>query len=155
LPAAFVEAVDRARDALIDRLWYDGCPGGFFGGSGPSGVVLFVPFPHVEATVEALRVAELDRDYSRLHALADRLALPIDDWLAPGERELIRGVDFDAPPGAFLTFLRGKAKVHGVRLNGRATAGSVWVRQTPAPFEKQIRERYPDRYPEPKGIWVS
>lgn len=94
-----------------------------------------------------LRGAELDHDYSKLHALADRLALPIDDWLAPGERELIRGVDFDAPPRAFLRFLRGKAKACGLRLNGRAAAGSVWVRPTLSPFEKQLREMYPERYP--------
>ncbi|WP_406331748.1 hypothetical protein [Streptomyces sp. NBC_00203] len=123
LPAAYREAVDRARDAYIDRIWYDGYSGDFSWGDGPRWVTLFVPFPHVKATVEALRVAELDHDYSRFHALADRLALPVDDWLAPGERELIRGVDFDPPPGAFLRFLRGKAKKCGVRLNGRGTAG--------------------------------
>ncbi|WP_369271124.1 GNAT family N-acetyltransferase [Streptomyces sp. R11] len=155
LPTAYVEAVDRARDAFIDRIWYDGYPGDFSWGSGPSWVTLFVPFPHVEATIEALRVAELDNKYSRLHALADRLALPVDDWLAPGERELIRGIDFDAPPGAFLRFLRGKAKGRGVRLNGRATAGSVWVRPTLSPVEKQIRERYPDRYPGWVDRWTG
>ncbi|MBV9025118.1 MAG: GNAT family N-acetyltransferase [Streptomycetaceae bacterium] len=147
LPADYREAVGRVRDASIDRIWYNGYPGDFFGADGPHWVTLNVPFPHVEATVEGLRVAELDHDYHSLHALADRLALPVEDWLAPGERELIRGIDFEPPPGAFLRFLRGKAKKFGVRLNGRATAGSVWIRPTLSPVEKQIREELPERYP--------
>jgi GNAT superfamily N-acetyltransferase len=155
LPAAYSEAVARARDAYIDRIWYDGYSGDFSWGNGPRWVTLFVPFPHVEATVEALRSAELDHDYSRLHALADSLALPVDDWLAPGERELIRGIDFDPPPGAFLRFLRGKAMKCGVRLNGRATAGSVWIRPTLSPFEKQIREKFPERYPGWVDRWTG
>ncbi|MGP8304522.1 hypothetical protein ACTPOK_42930 [Streptomyces inhibens] len=105
--------------------------------------------------VEALRVAELDHDYSRLHALADRLALPIDGWLAPGERELIRGIDFDPPPGTFLKSLRAKATARGVRLNGRATTGSVWVRPTLSPAQKQRRERFPERYPGWADRWTG
>ncbi|MGA5559752.1 GNAT family N-acetyltransferase [Streptomyces platensis] len=155
LPTAYTEAVDRARDASIDRIWYDGFPGSFSCGNGPRWVDLFVQFPHVEATVEALRLAELDRDYSGLHALADLLALPIDDWLAPGERELVRGVDFDSQPGAFLRFLRGKAKGRGVRLNGRATAGSVWVRPTLSLAEKQRREMFPEQYPGWEDRWTG
>ncbi|WP_329112135.1 hypothetical protein [Streptomyces sp. NBC_01353] len=125
LPAAYEEAVERARNASIDRIWCDGYPGEFWFAGGPRWVTLYVQFPHVEAAVEALRLAELDHDYSGLHSLADRLALPVDEWLAPGERELPRGVDFDAPPHVFLRFLRGQARKCGVRLNGRATAGSV------------------------------
>ncbi|QLH21838.1 GNAT family N-acetyltransferase [Streptomyces sp. Rer75] len=155
LSTAYKDAVDRVRDASIDRIWYDGYPGDFSWGSGPRWVTLFVQFPHVEATVEALRVAELDHDYSRFHTLADRLTLPIDEWLAPGERELIRGVHFNAPPGAFLRFLRGKAKKCGVRLNGRATAGSVWVRPTLSPFEKQLREEFPEQYPGWVDRWTG
>ncbi|WP_143832085.1 hypothetical protein, partial [Nocardiopsis sp. CNR-923] len=155
LPAAYKEAVDRALSAFTDRIWYDGYPGDFSYGDGPRWVTLFVPYPHVEAAVKALRAAELDHNYSRLHALADRLMLPIDDWLAPGERELVRGVDFAPPPGTFLRFLRGKAKRCGVRLNGRATAGSVWVRPTLPPGEKQIRERFPERYPGWVDRWTG
>lgn len=155
LPAAYLEAVNRARDATMDRIWYDGYPGSFLVGSDPSWVPLYVQFPHVEAAVEALRAAELEHDYSQLHALADRLALPVDDWLAPGERELIRGVDFDPPPGVFLSFLRSKAKERGLRLNGRATAGSVWVRPTLSPAEKEIRERHPEQYPGWVDRWTG
>ncbi|MGY5130901.1 hypothetical protein ACWGJW_00475 [Streptomyces nigrescens] len=82
-----------SRPHLVRRL-----PGQLPVGNGPCWVDLFVQFPHVEATVEAFRLAELDRDYSRLHALADLLALPIDEWLAPGEREVVRGVA-DPPAG--------------------------------------------------------
>ncbi|MGW7600502.1 hypothetical protein [Streptomyces antimycoticus] len=39
---------------------------------------------------------------------------PIDNWLARGKRGLIHGVDFNAPPGVFLRFLRGQAKKRGV-----------------------------------------
>ncbi|MCX5236174.1 hypothetical protein OG824_13275 [Streptomyces prunicolor] len=147
LPAAYREAVARARDAYIDRIWYDGYSVEFSWGDGPRWVTLFVPYLHVEATVEALRLAELDHDYSKFHVLADRLALHVDDWLAPGERELIRDIDFDPPPGAFLSFLRDKAQRCGLRINGRATAESVWIRPTLSPDEKQKREDYPERYP--------
>ncbi|MFF4490984.1 GNAT family N-acetyltransferase [Streptomyces sp. NPDC001544] len=155
LPATYREAADTARSAAIDRIYYDGYPGNFSWTNGSRWVTLFVPFPHVEATVEALRVAELDHDYSRLHRLADRMALPVDDWLAPGERELVRGVDFDSAPGAFLGFLRAKANERGLRLNGRATAGSVWVRPTLPAAEKQMRERFPERYPGWVDRWTG
>jgi GNAT superfamily N-acetyltransferase len=155
LPAAYTEAVDKARHACMDRISYDGYPGRFHWGDGPSWTTLFAPFPHVDATVEALRAAELDHDYSQLHALADRLALPVHDWLAPGERELVRGIDFVSPPAAFLRFLRDKAEEHGVRLNGRATAGSVWVRPTLSPAEKQLREGNPEQYPGWADRWTG
>ncbi|WP_405389600.1 GNAT family N-acetyltransferase [Streptomyces sp. NBC_01102] len=155
LPAAFTEAVDRLRDAAVDRIWYDGYPRGFSYGTGPSSVILFVQFRYVDAAVAALRAAELDRDYGELHALADRLTLPVDDWLAPGERELVRGVDFDAQPGDFLNFLRGKAKKRGLRLNGRATAGSVWVRPVLPPVQRLIRETHPEQYPGWVDRWTG
>ncbi|MEU6310232.1 GNAT family N-acetyltransferase [Streptomyces sp. NPDC047014] len=155
LPAAYTEAVDRARTVSIDHIWCEGYAGNFTWGDGPRWITLYVQFPHVGATVEALRAAELDHEYSGLHALADRLALPVDDWLAPGERELVRGIDFTSPPGAFLRFLRVKAKARGVRLNGRATPGSVWVRPTLPPAEKQKRERFPERYPEWEDRWTG
>ncbi|WP_411144906.1 GNAT family N-acetyltransferase [Streptomyces sp. x-80] len=147
LPSAYQEAIDAARGAAIDRLRYDGSSDSFSWSNGPSWVTLFVPFRQVKAAVEALHVAELNHDYGAARALADQLALPVDDWLAPGERELIRGVDFDPPPRVFLRFLRGKARQQGVRLNGRATAGSVWVRPTLSPVEKLLRENRPERYP--------
>ncbi|AQU67445.1 GNAT family N-acetyltransferase [Streptomyces niveus] len=153
LAAAYTEAVDAARRAGIDRIRYDGSSDTFSWTGGPEWITLFVPFRHVEATVEALRVAELNHDYGMFHTLTDEMALPVDDWLAPGERELVRGVDFDPPPRVFLRFLRGKAKQQGVRLNGRATAGSIWIRPTLSPVEKQLREEDPQRYPGWKDRW--
>ncbi|MFJ2626943.1 GNAT family N-acetyltransferase [Streptomyces sp. NPDC087532] len=155
LPSAYAEAVNEANSAAIDRIRYDGNSDTFVWSCGPEWVSLFVPFRHVEAAVEALRAAELNHDYGMLRALAERLALPIDDWLAPGERELIRGVDFNPPPGVFLRFLRGKAKRYGMRLNGRATAGSVWVRPTLPPVEKLLKENLPERYPGWVDRWSS
>ncbi|MFD0292006.1 GNAT family N-acetyltransferase [Streptomyces sp. NPDC127118] len=153
LPLAYTEAVDAARKASIDRILYDGSSDTFSWTNGPEWITLFVPFRHVEATVEALRAAELDHDYSVFRALADEMALPVDDWLAPGERQLVRGVDFDPPPSVFLRYLRGKAKQQGVRVNGRATAGSVWIRPTLSPVQKQLREEDPEGYPGWKDRW--
>ncbi|WP_055711797.1 GNAT family N-acetyltransferase [Streptomyces torulosus] len=155
LPADYVEAVDKARDAAMDCIRYDGYRGPFYFGRGPRWIDLCARFRDVEATVDALRVAELKHDYSGLHALADRLALPIDEWLSPGERELIRGVDFDPPPGVFLKFLRAEATKRGLRLNGRATAGSVWVRPTLSAAQKQIREMLPEQYPGWVDRWTG
>ncbi|GAA2191142.1 GNAT family N-acetyltransferase [Streptomyces bangladeshensis] len=155
LPAAYRTAVDRVREASIDRIWYDGYRGDFWWGDSSRWVTMYVQYRHVESAVEALRAAELERDYNGLHTLADTLALPLDEWLAPGERELIRGVDFDSPPRAFLRFLQGKAKRCGVRLNGRATAGSVWVRPTLSVTAKQIREMYPEQYPGWVDRWTG
>ncbi|MFD9393005.1 GNAT family N-acetyltransferase [Streptomyces sp. NPDC060000] len=151
LPSAYKEALDRVRLASTDRIWYDGYPGSFSWGEGARWITLPVQFSQVEATIQALRLAELENEYSQLHALADRLQLPVDEWLAPGERELVRGIDFQSPPQTFLNFLRGKSKHWGLRLNGRATTGSVWIRPTLLPVQKTIREMYPDRYPQ----WVD
>nr|WP_157554193.1 GNAT family N-acetyltransferase [Herbidospora sakaeratensis] len=155
LPTAFTEAVARVQSTSMDRIWYDGYPGDFTWSDGPSWISLPVPFAQVGAAVEALSSAELHRDYSGLHALADQLALPIEDWLAPGERELIRGDDFSVPPGVFLNFLRGKAKKSGLRLNGRATQGSVWVNPTLPLAEKLKRERSPEQYPGWVDRWTG
>ena len=155
LPAAYTEAIARARDSSFDRIWYDGYPGSFASNEGFRWISLPVPFAQVDAAVEALRSAELDRDYGGLHALADQLALPVEDWLAPGERELVRGVDFSPPPKVFLDFLRAKADDLGLRLNGRATRGSVWIRPTLPPDEKQLRERFPERYPGWGDRWTG
>lgn len=155
LPTAYTEAVDRALRASIDRIYYDGYPGDFFWFGSPNWVSMYVQFSQIETAVEALRAAELDQDYSKLHAFAESLALPIDDWLAPGERELVRGVDFHSPPSAFLRFLRKKAKGYGLRLNGRATAGSVWVRPTLPFIAKEIRERFPEQHPGWVDRWTE
>ncbi|UOB12824.1 GNAT family N-acetyltransferase [Streptomyces sp. HP-A2021] len=155
LPSAYREALDFVRNVFHDRIWYDGYPGGFSWGGGSRWVTLSVPFSQVEDTVEALRAAELDHDYDKLRTLADGLVLPLAEWLAPGERELVRGVDFHSPPQAFLKFLRGKANESGLRLNGRATAGSIWVRPTVSPVQKLIRERYPEQYPGWVDRWTG
>ncbi|WP_107115518.1 GNAT family N-acetyltransferase [Streptomyces specialis] len=155
LPSAYTEAIDRARSASMDRICYDGYSGGFSWGNGPSWITLFVQFSQVDTAVEALRAAELDHDYSKLHALADSLALPVDDWLAPGERELVRGVHFHSPPSSFLNFLRSKASGYGLRLNARATAGSVWVRPTLPDIEKMVREKSPEQYPGWVDRWTG
>ncbi|WP_184491194.1 GNAT family N-acetyltransferase [Streptomyces sp. I6] len=155
LPSAYTAALDTARGAACDRIWYDGYSGSFVDGNGPSYITLSVPFSQVTLTVDALRAAELNHDYSGLHALADRLKLPIDDWLAPGDRELIRGINFDPPPHVFLSFLRGKAGKLGLRLNGRATAGSVWVRPTLPTAQKQLREKFPEQYPGWVDRWTG
>ncbi|MEU5296971.1 GNAT family N-acetyltransferase [Streptomyces umbrinus] len=155
LPIAYMEAVDRACSASMDRIYYDGYPGGFVWGSGPSWITLFAQFSQVETAVEALRAAEMDHDYTKLHAFADSLALPVNDWLAPGERELVRGIDFHSSPSVFLRFLRNKAKGYGLRLNGRATAGSVWVRPTLPFIAKEIRERFPEQHPGWVDRWTD
>ncbi|TQF01331.1 hypothetical protein E6W39_02605 [Kitasatospora acidiphila] len=147
LPEAFLEAVQRFNDSGCDRIWYDGYTGGFLSGHGARGVTLYTPFTHVQPAREALRAAEIDHDYTALHDLAEQLALPIDNWLAPGERQLLRGTDFLPLPALFLRFLRAQAGRRGLRLNGRAEAGSVWVRPTLDPYEKTIRERHPERHP--------
>ncbi|WP_159048933.1 GNAT family N-acetyltransferase [Streptomyces sp. NRRL B-3648] len=147
LPSVYKDTVDRVRLASTDRIWYDGYSGDFSWSEGARWITIPVQFSQVEATVEALRCAEIEDDYSQLHALADRLDLPIEQWLSPGERELVRGVDFQSPPHAFLNFLRGKANQWGLRLNGRATAGSVWVRPTVSAIQKTIREMHPEQYP--------
>ncbi|MFB6628143.1 GNAT family N-acetyltransferase [Streptomyces sp. NPDC056374] len=147
LPDLYTSAVEKVQAVAVDRIWYDGYPGDFTWSSGSRWVTLLVPYTEVATAVEALRTAELDHDYGGLESLAGRLALPVDDWLAPGERELVRGVDFHAPPGVFLRFLRGKAKRSGLRLNGRATAASVWVRPTLPSAQKQLREMFPEQHP--------
>ncbi|MGW4905947.1 GNAT family N-acetyltransferase [Streptomyces sp. NPDC004270] len=151
LPTAYKEALDKLRLASTDRIWFDGYHGDFTWGEGARWITVPVQFSQVEATVEALRLAEIEHEYGQLHALADHLKLPIEEWLSPGERELVRGVDFNSTPEAFLNFLRGKSSKLGLRLNGRATAGSVWVRPTLPSIQKAIREMHREKYPE----WVD
>lgn len=146
LAADFTEAVRRFLDCACDHLWVNGYPGGFFYGLGPSHVTLFVPYALADQAAEALRAAEIDGDLRKLDVLAETLKVPLDDWLAPGERELRRGVDFAASPSAFLQFLRGKARERGLRLNGRAVPGAVWVRPQMPPLHRELRIRYPTEY---------
>lgn len=122
LPAAYSEAVTRAQNSSVDRLRYDGYLGMLSWSSGPSWVSLTVPFAHVGAAVEALRGAELRHDYIGLHALANRLALPIEDWLAPGERELVRGVDFPHHLACFCGFCVARPS----STEYASTAGQPW-----------------------------
>lgn len=88
LPTAFVEAIDRARDAFIERIWHDGYPSGFSDGQGPRWVTLFVQFPHLEATVETLRIAELDHGYSKFLTLSDRRSTAAERPPAYGVRRV-------------------------------------------------------------------
>ncbi|MFD7586479.1 GNAT family N-acetyltransferase [Kitasatospora sp. NPDC059811] len=155
LAAGFAEAAERFNDQATTRIWYDGYPGSFLSSTGARGVTLYTPFTYMESAREALRMAELHHDYAALHSLSDELALPLDDWLRPGERELVRGTDFSPPPTVFLSFLRGQASRRGLRLNGRAEAGSVWVRPTVPALQKRIREALPERYPGWVDQWTG
>jgi hypothetical protein len=155
LPAGIVEAADRLRSAAMDRIYLDGHTGNFSWGSGDRTITLFMPFPYVDDAVHALRAAEEDRDGSRLDDLASQLALPIDDWLSPGERQLRRGVDFDARPHTFLRFLRAKAHQQGLRLNGRATPSGVWIRPQLSRIEQLSRAAFPEQYADRPDRWSS
>jgi hypothetical protein len=129
-----------------------GYAGGFTHFTGPSLVTLNVPYLLADQAAEALRAAEMDGDLSGLQALTAALAVPLGEWLRPGEQELRRGVDFTAAPTAFLKFLRAKAEARGLRLNGRAVHGAVWVRPEMPAASAELRARYPDRfghYPDP------
>jgi hypothetical protein len=153
LPEQVMAAVDRLRRRAMDRLWLAGYPGGFSYGEGSDRVTLFVEFRHIDETVEALRAAELEHDPAGLDALAQVLALPVEDWLAPGERQLLRGVDFDVRPTVFLRFLRGKAREQGLRLNGRATADDVWVRPQLTATDRMSRQAFPEQYADRPDRW--
>ncbi|MFE3038351.1 hypothetical protein ACFXKY_42670 [Streptomyces canus] len=88
LPTAYTQAVDRARSASIDRIYYDGYSGGFVWGSGPSWITLFAQFSHVETVVEALRAAELDHDYSSSTPSPPRSLFPSTTGLPPASASL-------------------------------------------------------------------
>lgn len=152
LRPGFADAVRKCADAASDYLWVHGYSGGFTGYTGPSLVSVDVPFPLADQTAEALRAAELHGDLTGLEALTEAVTVPLEDWLAPGERELRRGVDFTSAPSAFLAFLRAKTQARGLRLNGRAVPGAVWVRPSMPPEAADLRDRYPDHfdhYPDP------
>lgn len=152
LPAPVMAAVDRVRERAIDQLRLAGYQGGFTF-SDDERVDVCIDFRHIDEAVEALQSAELDHDPAKLDALAEALALPVDDWLAPGERQLLRGADFDVMPTVFLRFLRGKARAQGLKLNGRATLGGVWVRPQLTASERLSRQAFPERYTDRPDRW--
>lgn len=155
LPQHVVEAIHRLQAACDDQVWLSGFPGSLFGIDGPSYVQLNVPYRHVDAAIAALKTAELGGDVSGLDGLASELALPIDDWLRPGEHFLRRGSDFDVNSNTFLSFLRGKANKMGLRLNGRPTPGGVWVRPQLSADSRLSRRLFPDRFPDELDRWAT
>lgn len=147
-------AVDRLMEAAAVHLWAAGYTGGFTLTTGESYVSVCVPHRLAERAAEALVAAEFSGDFTGLDDLAAELAVPVDDWLAPGERELRQGVDFTAPVSTFLTFLREQARRRGLRLNGRAEPGRVWVRPTASdPDDPTLERPQPHVGPgEPGGV---
>lgn len=149
----YVDAISQVQSACADRIWLDGYSGGFSHAKGPEYVDLPVPYPYVDAAVEALRAAEAEADLSGLLRLAKSSALPIDSWLSPGERFLRRGADFEVASGVFLRFLREKAAQRGLRLNGRSTPEGVWVRPQLSADERAQREAHPEQYVDNPDRW--
>lgn len=155
LPAEYTDALDRCRTACGDRIWADGYTGNFSWGNGPRFITLFAPYEHGDAVVDALRVAELDQDYTGLHAIAEAVAPPISQWLAPGERTLRRGIDFRCTPNQFVTVIRGFAKGRGLRANARAIGDEVWVRPILNETERHRRRLFPERYTDNPDVYTG
>ncbi|MER7280464.1 GNAT family N-acetyltransferase [Dactylosporangium sp. NPDC000244] len=155
LSTAFKDAIKRVTDSAIERLWIAGHPHDFSYSSGPRYVTTFAEYQNLDETIEALQLAEIDGDVTNLHALADRLALPFDEWLAPGERELIRGVDFNGKPSALLEMLRSKAKDLELRLNGRATPSGVWINPRLSETGRLLRNAFPERFASQPDRWTD
>ena len=155
LPAHVMAAVGRVRERAMDHLWLAGYQGGFTFSDDVDRVAICIDFRHIDGAVDALRSAELDHDSAKLDTLAEALALPVDNWLAPGERQLLRGIDFDVRPAVFLRFLRGKARALGLKLNGRATLDGVWVRPQLTASERLSRQAYPERYTDRPDRWSN
>lgn len=130
IPQEFKDTAAHARMACIERLWLDGHKGGFYYGVSGRHVQLYVTHTYATLAAEALTSAELRQDYGPLRALEAANALPYDEWLAPGERRLTRGVDFLMTASGFMRLLREEAKKRGVRLNGRIEGSSVIARPT-------------------------
>lgn len=131
VPEAMKKVVDRCAQAARDRLLVDGVvttrnpvPDDRF-------LELGIPYRYIDDAVEALRDAELKGNLEGLSRLTDRLTVPFDEWLAPGNRELRRGIDFHCTPNHLLRVLRNKAKDRGIRVNGRAELDRVTVDPTP------------------------
>ncbi len=150
LPDDYAAALERCREAAINRLWVDGYTGGFGYGTGGRFIVLFMPHAHVKQAVTALKAAEMRGDIGPLWRLAAKLAPPLDDWLSPGERRLSVGSDFTCSPSQMLTFLRGEARRRGLRLNGRTDGPYLWIEPTRDALQSLVREvalPAPDPYP--------
>jgi hypothetical protein len=151
VPTAFQAAAEYAQERLIDRIWYAGCEDGFTYGKGDHYVYLYAPRDHVDAAVEALRAAELRADYQPLHALGDAVKVPYEQWLAPGERVLVRGVDYDTTTAAFCRYLRHHGKRADLRMNVRAEGDTVRIRPVPTRRARVLHEYDPEEYPLPHG----
>lgn len=123
-----LHAAERCRQAGFDRSVFRGYTLDEFGGSlSDRWVALLVPGDFVEAAVEALREAEMDGRTEKLTALTQQLAVPLDTWLAPGEREFRRGVDYPCSSRHFLRVLGLYAADRKLRVRGRAEGDSVRV----------------------------
>lgn len=151
VPIEFLDAAEYAQDRLIDRIWYGGYEGNFGYGKGDHYVTLFAPHAHVDAAVEALRSAELHADYQPLHALGDAVKVPYEQWLTPGERFLVRGVDYDTTTSAFRRYLRHLGKRANVRMNIRAEGDMVRIRPVPTQSARALHDYDPERHPLPHG----
>ncbi len=146
LRPGFEDALARYMNAACTYLWADGYPGTFLTSLGPETVTIVAPFAMADEAAQALKSAEMDGDMTKLEAVAAKLVIPLDQWLAPGERELRRGVDFTAPPTAFLRFLRAEASKRGLRLNGRAMPHAVWVRPQMPALARELQTQFPEQY---------
>ncbi|MDX3708787.1 hypothetical protein PV733_07335 [Streptomyces europaeiscabiei] len=151
VPTAFLDAAEYAHDRLIDRIWYEGYDGGFTSVKGDQYVTLFAPHAHVDAAVEALCAAELHADYQLLLAIGDEVKVPHEQWLTPGERVLVRGVDYDTTTSAFRSYLRHHGKRADLRMNIRAEGDTVRIRPVPNQGARVRHEYDPENYPLPHG----
>lgn len=151
VPTAYRDAVEYAQDRLIDRIWYGGYDGGFAYGKGDHYVTLYAPHDHVDAAVEALRAAELHANYRPLYALGDAVKVPYEQWLAPGERVLVRGIDYDTTTSAFRRYLRHHGKRADLRMNVRVEGDTVRIRPVPTQTARALHEYNPDKHPLPPG----
>lgn len=125
LASGILDAVDECAKAAHERIWLNGGPSGFVRPHNDRWVAIQVPYENIEQAVEALRVAELHGDLSKLGALALHLRISFDKWLTPGLHEVRRGIDFACTPDRFSTIIKLKAKQRGIELIARPTGFSV------------------------------
>lgn len=78
-------------------------------------VTLVIPEARRNEAIEALRVAELEGRLEPLEALTVGMAVPLEDWLAPGPHVFQRGVDFTCSATKFLFLLKTEADRRGDR----------------------------------------
>ncbi|MFJ8057172.1 hypothetical protein [Streptomyces sp. NPDC096142] len=151
VPIGFSDAAEYAQDRLIDRIWYGGYEGNFGYGKGDHYVTLFAPHAHADAAMEALCAAELHADYQPLHALGDAVKVPYEQWLTPGARFLVRGVDYDTTTSAFRRYLRHHGRRANLRMNIRAEGDTVRIRPVPTQSARALHDYDPERHPLPHG----